>query len=264
VTLDPGDGMAFLSPTYSYYEVLAALFDARAIEHALGDGWQWPDSVWRGDERIFFIANPNPPVGTLYPLRDIARLCESRPRALVVVDEAYIAFAGEGSSAVPLLSDHSNLVVTRTFSKSHQLAGLRVGYALAHRDVLGALMKAKDSYNVNAVSQAAARAAIRDAAHFDETRRKIVAERRRLVTELSGRGFVIPPSEGNFLFAQHPRAPEIFAALRDRHIYVRWFDRPRTRLGLRITVGLPQQIDALLAGLDEILSVESPVAQSGR
>lgn len=252
-TMDPGARMAVLSPTYSYYEVIAASFDAQVVEYPLRDDWSWPDTLWSGDEPLLYLANPNPPVGTLFPPGDIARLCRARPRTLVVVDEAYIAFAPPGSSAATLLPSHPNLIVSRTFSKSHQLAGLRVGYALARGEVMDALLKLKDSYNVNALSQAAAQAAIEDSGHFTRTRDAIVAERDRLARALTERGFDVAPSHGNFVFAQHPHAPGIFRALRDRQVYVRWFDRPRTRLGLRITVGLPEQTDALLAALEGLV-----------
>lgn len=263
LTLDPGDRLGMLEPTYSLYEVLAALFAALPRGHRVPEDGRLPRSLFMGQERALFIANPNPPFGTLCPLSDIAELCARRRDALVVVDEAYIAFAPEGASAIALLADNPNLVVTRTFSKSHQLAGLRVGYALGHRETIAGLMKIKDSYNVNAVSQAAARAALRDVNHFERTRDAILAERRRLADELTRRGFDVPPSHGNFLFARHPRAPEIFTALREQRVFVRWFDRPATRLGLRITVGLPDQTDALLRALDTLPTVTA-AAQSGR
>lgn len=252
-TVDPGTKIGMLWPTYSYYDFLAAQFDGEVVRHTLPPTWEWPQSVWDGDEPLLFITNPNPPVGTLYPLDQIARLCKARPNTLVVVDEAYIAFAPEGSTAVSLLGEHENLVVVRTLSKSHQLAGLRVGYAIGTGTVIETLRLIKDSYNVNALSQAAATAAIRDVDHFRETREKIIAERERLVAEIEKRGFTVPESHGNFIFALRDNAPELYRGLVDRGIYVRWFDKPNMRDGLRITVGLPQQTDALLAGLDELL-----------
>jgi histidinol-phosphate aminotransferase len=250
VALESGAPVATLWPTYSYYDFLAAQCDAVIVRHELDDAWQWPESLDRGSEPMVFITNPNPPVGTLYPLGTIAGLCRARSDAIVVCDEAYIAFAPEGSTAIPLLRNHANLVVTRTFSKSHQLAGLRVGYAVGTGEVIESLRKVKDSYNVNALSQAAAAAAIQDTAHFAETRAKIVGERERLGRELRSRGFTVPESQANFVFAQHFDAPAIFRALVERRVFVRWFDSPRTRLGLRITVGRPDQTDALLEALD--------------
>jgi histidinol-phosphate aminotransferase len=256
MTLDPGSEVGILWPTYSYYEFLAAQFDALVVRHELDESWQWPPSLSHGDERLLIVATPNPPVGTLYPREAIARLCAARRDALVVSDEAYIAFAPDGSTAVSLLADHPNLVVARTLSKSHQIAGLRAGYAIGQPETIATLLKIKDSYNVNALTQSAATASIRDVAHLRATRDRVLTERRRLEREMTLRGFSVPESHGNFIFAMHPDAPSIHRALMQRGIHVRWFDMPRTRLGLRVTVGLPEQSDALFHAIDEILGTD--------
>jgi histidinol-phosphate aminotransferase len=257
-TLDPGSEVGTLWPTYSYFEFLAAQCDARPVRHGVGTDGHWPDSLFEGGERLLLICNPNPPVGTLQSHGTISKLCEARPESLVVIDEAYIGFAPRGASAVSLLGDHPNLMVVRTFSKSHQLAGLRAGYAIGTGEMLAALLKIKDSYNVNALTQAAATASIRDTAHFESTRAKIIAERERLAGEMRRRGFEVPESHGNFLFTIHARAQEIFEALVERRVFVRWWDKPGMRDGFRITVGLPEQTEALLRALDEV------TAQLGR
>ena len=209
--------------------------------------------------------NPNAPTGRALPRAEIERLLGACPDKPVVVDEAYVDFGAE--SCVPLIDRYPNLLVVQTLSKARSLAGLRVGFALGHVDLIEALTRVKDSFNsypLDRLALAGATAAVGDSAHFEATRAKVIASRERLTGRLAALGFEVLPSHANFVFARHPaqRGPAIAAALRERGVLVRRFDRPeRIADFLRITVGTADQCDALLAALGEIVAVP---ASAGR
>jgi histidinol-phosphate aminotransferase len=198
------------------------------------------------------LPNPNPPIGTLYSRAQIAELCKARSDRLVVIDEAYVDFAPRDS--VPLLHEYPNLAVTRTFSKSFSLAGMRIGYLLASPELITELMKIKDSYNLSHLAQVAGAAAIAGYSAMRENATKIIEERQALAQALSAMGYRVPESHGNFLFAFHPDARAHFLALHKRGILIRHFDTPGLRDGMRITIGTPRQMQALLDALREILT----------
>jgi histidinol-phosphate aminotransferase len=202
------------------------------------------------------FANPNAPTGCLLPLPDVERIVAGNAGSVVLVDEAYVDFGGE--SAIPLIARYPNLLVVRTLSKSHSLAGLRVGYALGHADLIEALERVKNSFNsypLGRLAIAGAAAAIGDEAHFDRTRRAVMASRETLAGGLAGLGFEVLPSAANFLFARHPGRDggELAQSLRQRGIIVRHFDQARIRQFLRISVGTDAQCRALVSALREIL-----------
>ncbi len=244
--------ITYLWPTYSLYPIFVAR--AEAIEHRLA--WS-PDvepeheALDRAprDATVLYLANPNPPFGGVQSLDVIRRLAARMPRTLIVVDEAYIAYGGE--SAVTLVNEGvPNILVTRSFSKSHSLAGMRVGFGVASPQVIQGLLRVKDSYNLGAAAQLAARAAWEDEAHTAECVARIVATRDRLATELKKRAFRVFDSAGNFLFAERGDCLEVFAHLRTQKILVRHFDTPELRGGIRITIGTDSEINALIASLD--------------
>jgi len=254
--LDPkaGDSIAMLYPTYVLYRTLAAMFGSACEEyHVQAPDYQFPEAAYASQAQVFFLANPNPPIGTLYELDVIRRLAEARPQRLVVVDEAYVDFAG--TTAIPLVKKYPNLAVTRTFSKSYALAGMRVGFIVASRDVISQLEKIKDSYNVNRLSQIAAEAAWQAQSYYEERTRQICNSRESLRAALITRGFEVPPSFGNFVFARHSAARKLYAELKQRRILVRYFDLPGLQDGVRITIGTPAEIEALIGAIDEILSL---------
>ncbi|AXA35680.1 Histidinol-phosphate aminotransferase [Candidatus Sumerlaea chitinivorans] len=253
--LDPkaNDSIAMLYPTYVLYRTLAAMFNGACEEYQVeGPDYRFPEAAYASEARVFFLANPNPPIGTQYDIEVIARLAEARPERLLVVDEAYVDFAG--TTAVPLVKKYPNLAVTRTFSKSYALAGMRVGFIVASSDVISQLEKIKDSYNVNRLSQIAAQAAWEAQHYYEERTNQICATRESLRAALLARGFEVPRSFGNFVFARHSGARELYAELKQRHILVRYFDLPGLQDGIRITIGTPDEIQALLVAIDEILS----------
>ncbi|MCK6490894.1 MAG: histidinol-phosphate transaminase [Planctomycetes bacterium] len=253
--LAAGDRVACPWPTYGLYDDLAAL-QGVAIEHCdyrIAPGqWHLPSQLARVGAKLVLVANPNNPSATLTPVDELRRLADQLDGVLVV-DEAYVDFAPAGSSMLPHLDAHPNLVVLRTFSKSYSMAGARLGLLFAQPALVDALMKVKDSYNVNHLTQVAGVAALGDRDHHAELVRRTLAERARLEAGLTRRGWTWPVSAANFLLCEvGERAGHIYGELKRRGILVRWWDRPVLRTKLRITVGRPEHTDRLLALLDEI------------
>lgn len=202
------------------------------------------------------IANPNAPTSIGRGLDFIREILEENQNSVVIVDEAYVDFGG--TTAVPLLREYGNLAITRTFSKSRSMAGMRLGFAMASEELISALYAAKDSMNsypVDSVAQAAGIASIEDEEYFQSTIKKVIATRERLTAELRGMGFSLPDSQTNFLFAEHEKyfAQDIFEYLKSRDIYVRWFNKPRIANRLRITVGTDSETDALICALKDYI-----------
>lgn len=240
---------AIVRPTYSLYPTLIQMFGAEAQSFELKDLTGIPDSLVRAAWDLLFLSSPNAPLGTMFSDQEIASLASSG--GLLALDEAYIDFAGaEDHSALP--QKYENVVLIRTFSKSFGLAGLRVGYALGAEVVIAELGKLADSYNVNRLSQAAAVAALDAAKYYRGKAEEIIANRSWLGDELRARGFQVPESRANFLFAFHARAAEIFSRLRERNIFVRHFSDPPLDGGIRVSIGTREQLDALLSALDAL------------
>lgn len=244
--------------TYSFYPVYCGLYGIAFETVALTENFQIDiDDYLKPNGGIIF-PNPNAPTGSGLALGEIERLLKANTASVVVVDEAYIDFGGE--SAASLVNQYPNLLVVHTLSKSRSLAGLRVGYALGHRDLIEALIRVKDSFNsypLDRFAQAGAVAAMQDSTHFEETRRKVITSRDRLVAALSTLGFDTLPSSANFIFTRHQThdGAELTAKLRERSIIVRHFKNPsRIAPYLRITIGTDEQCDILVSALREILS----------
>lgn len=243
--------------TYSFYPVYCGLYDIDFEPVPLNARFEIAvDDYLKPNGGVIF-PNPNAPTGCMVPLAEIERLLRANQHSVVVIDEAYVDFGGE--SAVPLVARHPNLLVTHTLSKSRALAGLRVGYAVGHADLIEALTRVKDSFNsypLDRFAQAGGTAAIEDDAYFRAMCAKVVATRSRLVADLQAVGFEVLPSAANFVFARVPGrdGAELSAKLRERSIIVRHFRKPqRIAEFLRITVGTDQQCAVLAEALREIL-----------
>ncbi len=252
--VDPGDTVLSVYPTYVIYETLAQLHGALYKGVELDDGFQLPETFFGEPGRLCFLARPNAPSGTCPTRGEVERFCESFD-GLVVIDEAYVDFADDDCMDFP--KRHENAIVMRTFSKSFSLAGLRVGVAVARPEIVRQFFKTKDSYNINAFSQAAAVAAMGDYAHMEANVAKVRATRRRLIEGLQALGFTVPESQANFVLAEWDRAPsakEIFQRLREDGIYVRYFEQRRLENALRISVGTDDEVDTLMAALNSILA----------
>ena len=245
-----------LDPSYSLYKTLAAIRDVKWVgfdrRQALA---QAPDPrLVRSNVALFLLTNPNAPTGEFAEPTEVAAFAR-RFRGVVIVDEAYADFAR--GNCMPLAADakNRNVLVMRTFSKSYSLAGLRVGYCVGPQDLIDAMYKVKDSYNVDALAQAVALAAVRDQAWMKANVAKVTRTRARFVGELTRRGWDVLPSEANFVFARPPkgrRADILFDALRARNIFVRYFKGPKTGDRLRITIGTDAQMRKLLKAIDEM------------
>lgn len=249
----PGDLIASAQPGYILYETLAELQNARFESVAFPPDWKiGPEHlVGLKNPKIFYLANPNSPSGTVMTPEEVAPLAEALPCPLVV-DEAYGDFAT--SNCISLVKTHPNVIVTRTFSKGYALAGLRLGYCVARPEVIAGLNKVKDSYNCDMLSLAGGTAALKDQAWLEETRSKIWATRARLAQGAAELGYLVPESHANFIWCEGgPPAQEVYNALRDRDILVRLMRYPGREPALRITVGTDAEIDALLAALAEIV-----------
>ncbi|NBR27205.1 MAG: histidinol-phosphate transaminase [Betaproteobacteria bacterium] len=243
--------------TYSFYPVYCGLYGIEFTPVPLGDAFEIRiDDYLRPNGGIIF-PNPNAPTGRLLPLSEIERLLKANPSSVVVVDEAYVAFGGE--SCVPLVKKYPQLLVTHTLSKSHALAGLRVGYATGHPQLIEALNRVKDSFNsypLDRFAQAGATAAMEDDEYFAGICKKVAGTRATLVADLQGLGFEVLPSAANFIFARFPGrdGADLAAKLRERSIIVRHFRNPaRVSPYLRITVGTDEQCAGLVEALREIV-----------
>ena len=276
--VEDDEAIGSLDPSYSLYKTLAAIRDVKwvgkDVRRETEDVTAHVSRLASSNVSLFLWTNPNAPTGEFAEPEAIADFARKFP-GVVIVDEAYADFARANCMGLATRPGNRNLMVMRTFSKSYSLAGLRVGYLVGPKDLVDALYKVKDSYNVDAVAQAVALAAVRDQAWMRANVAKVVKTRAELTEELVRRGWDVIPSESNFLFARPPAPAEpqrrnskpvasgrkaaaakaaaaIFEALRERNIFVRYFPGPKTGDRLRITVGTDAQVKKLLRALDAI------------
>ena len=252
----PGRGRIMtMRPTYLVYETVAAGLGAKLVEVPFTREYRLPAALAGKKADIFYLSNPNSPTGTaVWP--DEVEAFAKRFRGLVVVDEAYADFAR--FNCLKLARELPNVLVLRTMSKSFSLAGLRLGLALGPREVISTLMKLKDSYNLSGLQLAAATAALSDMAHVRRNVKRIVRTRERLIRELVARGFLVLPSESNFVMFHLGRrlsrklgaGPGAVKALRRRGVLVRHYPGAGLRDALRVTVGTEKEIDKFLSALD--------------
>lgn len=245
--------LLFPDISYSFYPVYCGLYGIPYEAVALDEQFQIRVEDYQRANAGIIFPNPNAPTGCLLALDAIEQLLKANPDSVVVVDEAYIDFGGQ--TAISLVDRYPNLLVTQTLSKSRSLAGLRVGLAVGHPDLIEALERIKNSFNSYPLDRMAivgAAAAFQDKAYFDETCRKVIDSREHLVAELTARGFEVLPSAANFIFARHPEqdAAGLAARLREQGVIVRHFKQARIAQFLRITIGTPEQNQALLDALN--------------
>lgn len=240
--------IGYFHPSYSLYPVLADIEGVARKIVGLPDDFGWRTPAPDGCD-LFFLTNPNAPTSLLFPKSDIAAFCLSF-RGVVLIDEAYVDFAP--AHCADLALSLPNVLVARTLSKSYSLAGLRLGYALGPVPLIDALFKIKDSYNVSMLSQHLGLAALNDPDYFSANVAKIVATRERVAGALRGRGWNVAVSATNFLWVKPPQKPaaDVFAFLRSKRIFVRYFPGDRTGDYLRITIGTDDEMNAMLAALD--------------
>jgi histidinol-phosphate aminotransferase len=243
--------------TYSFYPVYCRLYGIGYVQIPLNAEFAIDVGDYARPNGGIIFPNPNAPTGRLLPLAEIERLLKANPSSVVVIDEAYVDFGGV--SCVPLVNKYPQLLITHTLSKSHALAGLRVGYATGHPLLIEALNRVKDSFNsypLDRLAQAGATAAIDDETYLKQMCQKVIATKTSLAGQLQTLGFEVLPSAANFLFAQMPGrdGAEIAGRLRERSIIVRHFKNPlRIAPYLRITVGTDEQCAGLVDALREIV-----------
>jgi histidinol-phosphate aminotransferase len=261
---DPNDLVVYPYPSYILYETLADLQGTRHARLLLNRDWSWNVDANRSfleQAKLAFVPNPNSPSGNRWDLATMEAIVP--PNGVLVLDEAYGDFANTPHRAELLRTEVGNrVVITRTFSKAYSLAGIRFGFAIAHPDLIAGMRKVKDSYNCDAVSLAAATAAIGDQAWMQANVERIRQTRQRLSSELDALGFAVVPSQTNFVWCTHPFRlhKDLYESLKSRKILVRYMVFPDVawatdgRLdGLRITVGTDAEIDALLGALTEMV-----------
>lgn len=246
-----GEEIAYIHPSYSYYATLAEIQGARVRTFELTDDlWiaGFPDS-YAG--KLFFLTTPNSPLGFAFSVSYIEKLA-LRCRGMLVIDEAYADFAG--GNALELVKKYENVVITRTLSKSYSLAGMRLGLAIARPEVIAALDKIRDHYNLDRLAQAACGAALQDQTYFTDCCRRIIATREWFTAELKKIGYSVIPSAANFVFASPPdqNGKRIYEGLYARKILVRHFSDPLLSHGLRISIGTREEMETTLNALSEI------------
>ena len=252
-----GKPLAFADITYSFYKVYAGLYGIEAKLIPLNESFDIvPTDYQNLDVSGVVVTNPNAPTGKALPLTDIEYILKANPDVVVLVDEAYVDFGAQ--SAAALVNQYPNLLVVQTLSKSRALAGIRVGYALGHPELIEGLERLKNSFNsypIDRIALAGATAAVEDNAYLQDICQRTIATRERSIKELEALGFNIVPSATNFVFATHPEkdAEAIYLALKEQGILVRYFGKkPRIGNHLRITIGTDEEMDALIVALKSL------------
>lgn len=249
---EPGRPVVYPSPTYVLYRTLTQLQLAETVAIPYGEDFQLPtEELIAAQGAVTFIATPNSPSGHRVPIADLRQLA-SQLEGLLVIDEAYADFAEE--TALALAQEFENVVVSRTLSKGYGLAGLRLGFAIVNPALLAGLYKVRDSYSVDAVAIAVGAAAMRDQAYKNDCIAKVRRDRNLLAQALQALDFKIWPSDTNFLLTRPSQgnAEAIYLALKQQNILVRYFNQPGLDDKLRITVGTPEQNEALIAALQAL------------
>ena len=249
--VNPGQRVAYPVPTYSLYDTLVEIQGGVSARVPFPEDFSVPEELARQDAPLTLLCNPNAPSGTLVPLSEIVKLAGA-VAGVLVVDEAYVDFAArEGASAIPLVGRVENLIVLRTLSKSFSLAGMRIGLAFASAEIIAGMNKVRDSYNLDRLSIVAGTAALADLAWMQRNAARIQRSRQRLASGLKRLGYQVYPSHTNFILARQrgKNLQPIYEELKRRKILLRWFDVPGLRDCLRITVGTPKEVQALLKEL---------------
>lgn len=255
---DTNQTILFPEVSYSFYPVYAGIFQIPYETKPLQDDLSiQPSDYFQADGGVIF-PNPNAPTSRYLSLSAVEKIVQQNPQTVVIIDEAYIDFAAGSSSATKLIQQYENLLIIQTMSKSRSLAGLRVGFALGDADLIEGLMRIKDSFNsypVDRLAIAGAKAAIEDTAYFKETTAKIIQTRAWVTEQLKERGFQVLPSAANFVFITHPElaAKEIYNSLRRKQIFIRYFGKQPIENYVRISMGTDEEMKRFFYYLDKLL-----------
>jgi histidinol-phosphate aminotransferase len=252
--VEPGQSVVYPMPTYVLYRTLTEIQPAQPVEILYGADYRLPIAdLIAAQGAVTLIASPNSPSGHAVPIADLRTLA-THLSGVLVIDEAYVDFAEE--NALPLVQEFEHVILIRTLSKGYSLAGLRLGFGIAHPALLSGLFKVKDSYNVDAIACLVGAAAIRDQAHKQNCAEKVKASRTKLAIDLKQLGFQVWNSQANFLLVHPPqgKAEQIYLALKERGILVRYFKQSGLEDKLRITIGTEEQNQQLLEALLHLVS----------
>lgn len=254
---DPGKPIRFPYITYSFYPVYAKVFDIDYEAIPLKDDFTIDVEAFYNSEGGIIFPNPNAPTSIYMPLEEIELILQHNHDKVVIVDEAYVDFATE--TAATLIENYDNLLVIQTLSKSRALAGLRVGFALGNEQLIEALIRMKDSFNsypVDRLALAGAKAAFEDITYFKETTKKIVQTRTWVQERLKTLGFNVLPSATNFVFASHKSYPaaDLYEQLRKRNILIRYFATKSIDNFVRITIGTDDEMEQLVEAIEKIIN----------
>ncbi len=257
-----GNGGELVCPdiTYGFYPVFADLFNVKLIEKPLTADFKVDINDYIGINKNIVIANPNAPTGLALSVNEIEQIVKSNPDNIVIIDEAYMDFCRE--SCYPLLDKYNNLIVVQTFSKSRNLAGLRVGFALSSKEIIEDYNKMKFSfnpYNLNTLSIHCAAAAIEDRDYYTACCDKIIKTREYTKKELEKTGFICLDSRANFVFAKHKKisGEKLYLALKDKGVLIRYFAKPRISNFVRITIGAQSDMEKVISIIREITEKEN-------
>jgi len=252
--ISANDPVLLLYPTYTLYNVLAREASAKIIEFELDEYFNIPEPFYFQKCKLCYVPNPNVPAGNTIPKIDIERLA-GNIEGILVVDEAYVDFSEENS--LDLLDKYNNIIITRSFSKSFSLAGMRIGFAIASKEIIKNLMKIKDSYNVNRLSAIAAESALDDIEAIMRQISVIKQRRDKYSSILKKMQFHVLPSQTNFLFVKPPyiEAKYMYEKLLERKILVRFFNQQRVNNYLRITIGTEEEMNFMIKNMQNILEI---------
>jgi histidinol-phosphate aminotransferase len=251
---EPGRKVVYPMPTYVLYRTLTEMQAADILEIPYKDDYSLPlEELIAADGSVTFIASPNSPSGHVVPTEDLQKLARELSGVLVI-DEAYVDFADE--NALDLVREYENIIIIRTLSKGYSLAGLRLGFGIAHPQLLSGLFKVKDSYNIDAIACAVATVAITDQDYKNACVAKIKASKNQLASDLKQLGFIVWDSQANFLLVQPPQgnAEYLYQKLKEQQILIRYFNQPGLADKLRITVGTDDQNHTLVQALIYLLN----------
>lgn len=250
--VEPGEGLGFFEPAFPLYRVLGIIQGAKIVSIPLAEPYDHPPMPPEG-LKLFLLANPNSPVGFGYPTALISQMAR-RTKAIFVVDEAYAEFAKE--NALNLAHDFENVIVVRTVSKSYSLAGARLGYAIGHEKWIREMFKVKDPFNVTRLTQAVVAAALEDQEYLRKNIMQIVETREWFTREARALKYRVVPSQANFIFPQPPekgRGVTFYESLLSRKILTRYYDEEGLKDGVRLTIGIKEEMTLALRVLKEIL-----------
>jgi histidinol-phosphate aminotransferase len=252
--VQPGEAMGFYEPTFPLYKVLGVIHGVQNLAIPVAEPYDRPSDP-PSKARVFFLANPNSPVGFMYPL-SLVRSLARKVQGIFVVDEAYVEFAKE--NALSFVREMANVIVVRTVSKSYSLAGVRLGYAIGREGLIQEMFKVKDPFNVNRLTQAVVSAALEDQDYFKKNISRVVETREWFSREARTLGYRIIPSQGNFVFPQPPekgRGVKFFQTLYDHKVLTRYYDEEGLRDGVRMTIGTREDMVTTLQVMKDILRV---------